>query len=106
MTIPIRPIQPPDPIDTVSLSSLSGAKKLDAAGAGEPFSNLLDQSIARVEQFQQDAQAKTESLLRGDDRDIHEVVLAGQRAELTFDYFMQVRNKVVQAYQEVMRMQM
>jgi len=44
--------------------------------------------------------------LSGDGEDLHSTVLSVQRATLEFDMLMQVRNKVVSAYQEVMRMQM
>ena len=46
------------------------------------------------------------NLLSGEGEDIHTVALATQQSELAFELFLQVRNKVVQAYQEVMRMQM
>ncbi|MCL4851471.1 MAG: flagellar hook-basal body complex protein FliE, partial [Bryobacteraceae bacterium] len=41
----------------------------------------------------------------GEAEEVHQAVLATQQAELAFEMFLQVRNKVVQAYQEVMRMQ-
>ena len=47
-----------------------------------------------------------QQFLSGDGEDLHSTVLAVQRASLEFDMLMQVRNKVVSAYQEVMRMQM
>jgi flagellar hook-basal body complex protein FliE len=47
-----------------------------------------------------------ERFLSGDGEDIHTTVLATQRAELSFEMFQQVRNKVVSAYQEIMKMQM
>ena len=40
----------------------------------------------------------------GETEELHQVILAGQRAEIAFETFLQVRNKVVQAYQEIMRM--
>ena len=54
----------------------------------------------------QDASASVERFLSGDGEDLHTTVLATQRAELAFEMFQQVRNKVVNAYQEIMRMQM
>ncbi len=99
MSNPISGIRAPEAIiDEVSLGR--------TPSAGGSFSKLFEQAIARVEQFQQDSQAKTASLMRGEDQEVHDVVLAAQRAELSFEYFLQVRNKVVSAYQEIMRMQM
>ncbi|MBS1825913.1 MAG: flagellar hook-basal body complex protein FliE [Acidobacteria bacterium] len=96
----IRFPNPVEPLDTVSLSPEAG-KKAEAS-----FGNLFEQAVARVEQAHQDGQQKIGSLLRGEEQELHEVVLATQRADLSFDYFLQVRNKFVQAYQEIMRMQM
>lgn len=99
MSNPISGIRAPEAIiDVVSLGR--------TPSAGGSFSKLFEQAIARVEQFQQDSQAKAASLMRGEDQEVHDVVLAAQRAELSFEYFLQVRNKVVSAYQEIMRMQM
>ena len=103
MIDPFRPILPPRPID---IPQVSPAGKGGAGSNAAGFSELFEQSIARVNEFQQASKEKTEALMRGEDLDVHEVVLAGQRAELAFDYFLQVRSKVVQAYQEIMRMQM
>ena len=96
----IRLTQPVDPLDSVSLTSPSARK------SGAAFGDLFQQAVLRVEQAHQDGQQKVDRLLRGEDQELHEVVLAAQRAEISFDYFLQVRNKVVQAYQEIMRMQM
>ncbi len=100
-SVPFRPIHAPEHVDVVSLSKASGKGESNAV-----FSDLFQQSVARVDQLQKDAREVGNSFLKGEDREVHEVVLAGQRAELAFDYFLQVRNKVVQAYQEVMRMQL
>lgn len=96
----IRMTAPVEPLDTAKLSPT----KATAEQAG--FGELFEQAVARVEQAHRTGQEKVDRLLRGEDQELHEVVLATQRAELSFEYFMQVRNKVVQAYQEVMRMQM
>ena len=61
---------------------------------------------ARVEQFQQNSAAHIDKFLSGEDEEVHQVALATQQAEIAFDLFLQVRNKVISAYQEVMRMQM
>ena len=75
-------------------------------GSGEEFHNLLSQSISAVEQKQTAADAAVNRFLTGETEELHTAALAGQRAELSMELFLQVRNKVVQAYQEVMRMQM
>ena len=74
-------------------------------GAGGEFQSLFKDAVASVEKFQQNSQAGVEGFLNGESEELHQVVLDAQRAELAFEMFLQVRNKVVQAYQEVMRMQ-
>ena len=74
--------------------------------AGTAFATLLRDSIAQVEQLRQSSSQGVANLLSGEGEDIHTVALATQQSELAFELFLQVRNKVVQAYQEVMRMQM
>lgn len=71
----------------------------------EGFGGLLTETIQKVEGFRQTANEATEQFLKGESVDLHNVALAVQRAELALDLFVQVRNKVTQAYQEVMRMQ-
>jgi flagellar hook-basal body complex protein FliE len=78
----------------------------DSAGeSGGTFKQALSDAVAQVEQYRQSAETGVAELLSGQREDIHNVALATQRAELSFELFLQTRNKVVQAYQEVMRMQ-
>jgi flagellar hook-basal body complex protein FliE len=75
------------------------------AAAGSGFRDLLEGAIQRVDTLKQAADQGIERVLAGEGQELHGVVLATQRAELAFELFMQVRNKVTAAYQEVMRMQ-
>lgn len=76
-----------------------------AAGGAGKFRDALAEAVGRVEQYRQDANVGVELFLAGEGGDLHAVALQTQRAELAFEMFLQVRNKVVEAYQEVMRMQ-
>ena len=76
-----------------------------AAPAGE-FQSLLAGAIQRVEKFQTNASQSVDQYLSGEGGELHTAALAMQRAELSLDLFLQTRNKVVSAYQEIMRMQM
>ena len=95
-----------------SIPAIKGAAlplpQTPALGRSAPggFASALSDAIGRVEQFQQNSQNAIGKFLSGEDEEIHKVALATQQAELSFDLFLQVRNKVVAAYQEVMRMQM
>lgn len=75
-----------------------------SAHAGE-FHRLLEGAIRPVETARGLAADSVERFLAGEGEELHSTVLAVQRAEMTLEMFLQVRNKVVQAYQEIMRMQ-
>lgn len=89
------------PSDIPAVAGPSGA-----SGAEEGFGSVLSDAIGRVEQFQQNADTSIAKFLSGQDEEVHKVALATEQAAMSFDLFLQVRNKVVSAYQEVMRMQM
>ena len=76
------------------------------AGSGVSFKDILGSSIQGVENARSSADQSVQNFLAGDGEDLHSTILASQRADLEFQMFLQVRNKVVSAYQEVMRMQM
>jgi flagellar hook-basal body complex protein FliE len=87
------------------LTGIEAASPAGKTGASD-FSQLLQDAVKRVNASSAAANAGVEGFLAGDGPELHSVVLATQRASLEFDMFLQVRNKVVQAYQEVMRMQL
>jgi flagellar hook-basal body complex protein FliE len=77
-----------------------------AAGGGsgsDAFSSILQQSMQNVSQLQNESDTSVNQFLSGENDDPHTMMLAVQRSSLAFDMFVQVRNKVVQAYQEVMK---
>lgn len=73
---------------------------------GKEFQSALAEAIGRVEETRTTSVDSVNRFLAGENEEIHNVVLNTQRAELAFEAFLQVRNKVVNAYQEIMRMQM
>jgi flagellar hook-basal body complex protein FliE len=80
-----------------------------AAAASKPkgtsFTASLNQAIEEVENLQSEAQAQVADLLEGKGADVHSAMIAVEKADLSFQLMMQVRNKIVAAYQEVTRMQ-
>ncbi len=94
------------PIEAIgSITAPALPQTFAPAKSGAGFRSLLDASIANVEASRQAANTRVGQFLTGEGGELHTVALATQRAELAFELFLQVRNKVVQAYQEVMRMQ-
>ena len=79
-----------------------------AAPGGKPgeFQSMLSGAIGSVEHLRSAAGTSVERFLAGEGGEVHSVALAAQRASLEFELALQVRNKVVAAYQEVMRMQL
>ena len=69
------------------------------------FTETLRGAMDQVEQLQGDANSKTAALLDGSGMDVHSAMIAVEKADLSFQLMMQVRNKIVSAYQEIARMQ-
>jgi flagellar hook-basal body complex protein FliE len=100
MTLPIAPVNI-SPIPVIPPVTAGPA----ATSGGAAFQSLFTDAVSKVEQFQQNAAQSVERFLNGEGEELHQVALKSQQADLSFQLFMQVRNKVVSAYQEVMRMQ-
>lgn len=70
-----------------------------------PFSNLLRETITTTQKLQDDAADKVEGLMTGTGVDVHQAMIATQKADIAFELTMAVRNKAVAAYQQMMGMQ-
>ncbi len=66
---------------------------------------LLSSAMQQVNNLQATAEQKVTGLLAGNGQDVHAATLAVERASLAFDLMLQVRNKVVSAYQEISKLQ-
>ena len=84
-----------------SAAAAAGGSTGDAA----PFGDLLKSAVGGVDQLQQQASAAVTGLLSGDGVDIHDAMIATQKADMAFELALAVRNKAVAAYQQVMGMQ-
>jgi len=77
-----------------------------AAAGGADFATVLQNSIDQVNQTQQKAETLAANFAAGDSTaNLHEVMIALQKANVSFQEMVQVRNKLVTAYQEVMNIQ-
>ncbi len=95
--IGVPPIGAPTP-------AAPGAPAAPASRAGS-FGTVLKDSLAQVNQLQQQADGAIKELATGGTATLHDTMLAIEKAELSFRLMMQVRNKIIDAYQEVLRMQ-
>lgn len=69
------------------------------------FQDILSQAVSKVDTLQKDAELKAAQTAMGDAGSFHQAVIASEKAMLALQLAAQVQNKVVEAYQEVMRMQ-
>jgi flagellar hook-basal body complex protein FliE len=97
MAAPIAPISLPRPIDPIVLPN--------AAAPASGFHNVLANAISQVVQSGDKADAAVSNYLAGGNQELHSTILATQNASLNFELLLQVRNKVVAAYDEIMKMQ-
>jgi len=95
---PITPHTTGTPIGGLSLTPATPAK---GEQAGSSFKDLMLESLKHVNSMQNDADQAVQQLMTGGDVDPAEVLTAIQKADMTFRMMLQIRNKLVQAYQEV-----
>lgn len=93
-----------------SLNVLSTNKELrptptGGVDLGKQFNNFLHEAMQKMNQQEGTVDKLTEQFIRGDLTDVHQILIASQKASLGLELTVQVRNKVVEAYQEVMRIQ-
>ena len=71
---------------------------------GESFGKTLENFITEVNGLQNQASMSIEKLATGEVPDVHEVMIAVEEANTALEFMLEIRNKIVEAYQEVMRM--
>lgn len=97
--IVIGPLNPKLQIPEIRSPRVQGDEK------GTGFGEILKDAISTVNELQKQSDQEIQKLMTGESQDLHTTVIAMQKADLSFQMMMQVRNKIVQAYQEIMRMQ-
>ncbi len=97
----IKAITFPTPsfVDNATASQATGG----APSGG--FMNTLQQAISKANDIQLEAGQATEALMTGQTQNIHQTMVALQEADVSFQLMMQIRNKLVTAYEEIQRMQ-
>ena len=73
------------------------------AGGGSDFLTALHGAVDQVNQLQSEASMKVSTMLSGNGQDVHSAMIAVQKAELAFELMVEMRNKIVSAYQEISR---
>jgi flagellar hook-basal body complex protein FliE len=102
----VQPFQPPK----ISTQELQGLPNISTPQpqdviAGRSFSDLLGQMVADVNGKQHMASAAVEGVLAGENVPLHQAMIAMEEASVSFQLMVEVRNKLLESYQELMRMQ-
>ncbi len=88
-----------------SLGSLSGASGGSSSDSGDGFGAVLKNALDQVNQLSGGADQQVGKLLQGGTGDMSSVMIAVEKADVAFQLMMQVRNKIVSAYQDIEKMQ-
>lgn len=83
----------------LSIDSVQGA------GGKQSFGEMLSSSISQVNNLQVEANKAAQKLVAGETKNIEEVMIASEKADIAFRSMNQIRTKVIDAYKEIMRMQ-
>ncbi|MCD6293566.1 MAG: flagellar hook-basal body complex protein FliE [Deltaproteobacteria bacterium] len=84
--------------------SLPINEKEPPVDGGGSFGDALSGAMGKVSELRNEADQAVHELATGENKDIHQTMIAMEKADVSFKLMMQVRNKIVTAYQEVMRM--
>ncbi len=99
-------------MSNVSLGGIQGAYAPQPASTGPRcqagggnFADVLKSAVSSVNQANDSAAAQVTNLLQGGSGDMNSVMIAVEKADVSFQLMMQVRNKIVSAYQDIEKMQ-
>ncbi|HHV65640.1 MAG TPA: flagellar hook-basal body complex protein FliE [Peptococcaceae bacterium] len=104
MSNPIGSIPPLKPLEPLELKNLTGNFKTGEKAQGD-FATFLDNALTKLEKTQQEAGEATVALVTGQAEDFHTPIIALEKASLTLGLAVTIRNKVLDAYHDIMRMQ-
>lgn len=83
----------------------SAPKSQSAAEVSEQFGQFLTDAMNKLKQQQVEVDKLNNQFAKGETSDVHQIMIAAEKASLGLELTVQVRNKVVEAYQEIMRTQ-
>ncbi len=88
----INPIKPLTPVK-------------EKATAQEGFAKHLSKALGQLDELQKQSDISAVELATGDVQNLHQVMIDTEKAEIALQFTLQIRNKIIEAYQEIMRMQ-
>ena len=90
--------------NTLSSQGASATAKPTPQTTSVSFGQMLEGSLDRVNQLQKEANVNVNNLATGKHTDIHQTMIAVEKASVSFELLMQIRNKLIAAYDKIMRM--
>jgi flagellar hook-basal body complex protein FliE len=93
------------PIPNATIPDPSSLQNSGGISGEESFSSVLSNAVHTVDQLHTSAASQVSNLLRGGGGDLNDVMVAVEKADVAFQLMMQVRNKIVNAYQDIEKMQ-
>lgn len=95
-----------DPSARIDTSWQSPQKTLSTSKSSDKtFSDILKSSLSDVNRLQLETDSAIQDLVTGEEKNVHEVMVAMEKASISLELLVQVRNKVIAAYEEIKRMQ-
>ncbi len=92
-------------VESFSLPNFGEVQKPANEKAKTSFGDVLKDSIKKVVELEKDAGTEMEKLVKMENTDVQSTMIAVEKADLSFQMMMQIRNKILSAYDEIMRMQ-
>lgn len=90
-------------VSSISNTSFSNTNKTSSIEGS--FANFLKEALTKVSDLEKESTALTEAFAAGITDNIHQVLIAAEKAEVALQFTMQIRNKIMDAYNEIMNMQ-
>ncbi|KGI55766.1 MULTISPECIES: flagellar hook-basal body complex protein FliE [unclassified Campylobacter] len=88
-----------------SISNTQNSNKANEAGIGDEFAKLLKSSISDLDTAQKEGEAAMTDIATGEVKDLHQAAIAIGKAETSMKFMLEVRNKAINAYKEITRIQ-
>lgn len=83
----------------------SGVNSSTTKAQGTTFADFLNNALSEVNKLQLESESLNEAFAMGKIDNLHQVTIAAEKADIALQFTMQIRNKILDAYQEIMRMQ-
>ena len=90
---------------SASIAGFAGNREASPTAGDSPFSDLMTDAIGKVSELEGQARTAVDGLISGSGVDVHQAMIATEKASMAFEMALAVRNKAIQSYQTVMGMQ-